>query len=71
MPSARNAPNHSLFMQGMVGGQQVPLQEVPLNENVQKSGDRNNSFALYGKGKGSLNSSKLGQQSQINGSKRE
>lgn len=53
MTSARNAPNHSLFMAGMPG-QQVPLQEVPLNENLQKSGENNkiekqHSFALYGK----------------------
>ena len=62
--SARNAPNHSLFMAGMPG-QQVPLQEMPLNENLQKSGEtgieRHNSFALYGKRNGTSNNSKAQQ----------
>ena len=60
--SARNGSNH--FMNG-ISGQQVPLQEVPLNENLQKSGDntkldRHGSFALYGKRNTTLNGTKSG-----------
>ena len=52
----------------------MPLQEMPLNENLQKSGDnhkieRHNSFALYGKRNGTMNNTK--QQSGFNGLKRD